>query len=328
MAKTYYPFDAGAGAVVNEAEWATMARLWRATGVIAGEANELEVSADGTDLTVDVDTGVAWVHGFYFASDAVETLDLAAADPFEDRLDRIVVRLDRAANTVDLAILEGTADPDPVAPSLTQDDVTWEVPLATVEVPANASAISGGNVDDAREIVALPRFLAGGVNPDEEAGVAWVRQVDGAYVPVDVATQTELENATLTSSANLTDTSVSATGTQEQWGSETLTLPQSEGVIAVVALLSGHARHLGSGVVRVRCRVQISVDGGSAWTSGRWQLVSVGPDLNLVGQTALLRTTPQTPPGDVRIRAQVEQVDGTAGDIDWRDGYLIGLMHI
>lgn len=156
MAKIFFPFDAGPGYDVSESEWALMARLWRATGVAADELDRLAVSADGADMTVDVATGVAWVRGFYFRSDAVETLTIAAADPFDPRIDRVVVRLDRDANTVDLDVLTGAPAADPSAPALTQTDVVWEIELAQVTVPANASAIAAGNVDDTRSIVSNP----------------------------------------------------------------------------------------------------------------------------------------------------------------------------
>ncbi len=200
MAKTFYPFDAGAGGVVTEAEWETMARLWRTTGVVAGEASELAVSADGIDLTVDVAPGVCWIRGFYFGSDAIETLTIAAADPFDPRIDRIVVRLDRLNNLVDLAVLAGTPAAAPSAPSLTQGAVVWEIELAQVTVPAAATTIAAGNVADGRTIVASPSFVAGGTAPAEATGTTWVRQGDGAYVPIDVATQAELDGHTAATS--------------------------------------------------------------------------------------------------------------------------------
>ena len=150
MTKTYFPFDAGAGANVTEAQWADMATLWRDTGVHPTLLNKLETFADSTGMQVKVKSGVAWVEGFYFKSNAQETLAIAASDPSNPRIDRVIVQLDRVNNIVDLKVLTGTPAASPVAPTLTQTSMIWEISLAQVLVGTGVTTIAAGNVTDER----------------------------------------------------------------------------------------------------------------------------------------------------------------------------------
>ena len=150
MAESFFPFDAGAGATVLETQWQKMARRWLSTGVLEGYLNQLAVTADGSALSVSVATGGAWVEGFYFDSDTAKALTIATANATNPRIDRVVVRLDRTANTITTAVLTGTAAASPVPPTLTQTDTLYELLLANVTVPAAAGVIVAGNVSDQR----------------------------------------------------------------------------------------------------------------------------------------------------------------------------------
>jgi hypothetical protein len=150
MATRFFPFAAGDGATVLEDRWQAMARRWLSTGVLTGYLGELAVTADGGGMYVTAATGGAWVEGFYFDSDAATALTVAAANATDPRIDRVVVRLDRAANTVAFVVLTGTAAASPTPPALTQTDGLWELLLADVTVPAAAGVIVAGNVTDRR----------------------------------------------------------------------------------------------------------------------------------------------------------------------------------
>lgn len=151
-----YPFDTGPGANVLETEWQKMARQWLTTGVIPAFREELLVTANGAAMQVTVQTGAAWVEGFWYDTDADVVLAVGAADASNPRLDTVVARLDRAANTIVLAVKQGVAAASPAAPALTQTDVLWEVPLADVTVPAAAGVIVAGNVADRRVFAQAP----------------------------------------------------------------------------------------------------------------------------------------------------------------------------
>jgi hypothetical protein len=150
VAQQAYPFDAGAGAAVNEGQWQAMARRFLATGVITGSLNQLAVTADGSGMSVTAASGDAFVIGFFYRNDAALALTIAAANATNPRVDTVVVRLDRAANTTALAVITGTAATSPVPPTLTQSDDLFELPLADVTVPAAAGVIVAANVTDRR----------------------------------------------------------------------------------------------------------------------------------------------------------------------------------
>jgi hypothetical protein len=150
MVQTYFPFDSGAGANVTESQWSLMAQNFLNTGVIKGKLNELSVYADSTGMQVKVKSGQAWMQGHLFQSGAEETLSISNANATNPRIDRVIVRIDWIANTIQLAILAGTPAASPVAPALTQNNSRWEISLAQVYVGTNVSTIAAGNVTDER----------------------------------------------------------------------------------------------------------------------------------------------------------------------------------
>jgi hypothetical protein len=158
IAITYFPFDAGAGASVYEAQWRKMAEHWLSTGVLRGELNQFAVSADGSGMTVSVATGKAWLKGQYVESDAVAALSIDAADGANPRIDRVILRntygAPGVAGSIALAVLKGTAAGSPTAPALTQNTTTmWEISLAQVRVDAGAVVVAADKVTDERVMV-------------------------------------------------------------------------------------------------------------------------------------------------------------------------------
>ena len=171
MTKTYFPFDAGAGASVAEEQWSKMARLFTANdGVIADtdDDKELRPFADSTGMQVKLTPGVAWIKGHRYENDAQETLAIAAAHATLGRIDRVILRVDWTANTVNTAVLTGTPAASPAAPALTQTTSLWEIELAQVTVDAAAVTIAAAKVTDYRSwalgTFTLPFRIGNGVN--------------------------------------------------------------------------------------------------------------------------------------------------------------------
>ena len=150
MTKTYFPFDSGAGASSYEDSWRKMASLWRPTGVIEAKSYAMAPYADSTGMQVKVKSGVAWIEGHYFETDQEYIIPISSSDPINPRIDYLVVRLDRTANTIDFAVLTGTPEASPVAPTLTQDVTTYEMPLAKITVATAVATISNAACADAR----------------------------------------------------------------------------------------------------------------------------------------------------------------------------------
>jgi hypothetical protein len=150
MAQTFFPFDAGAGAASMEDQWTLMAQEWLGTGVIKNDPlGELAVFGDSSGMQVKVPAGKAWIEGHFFQSDAQVTLPIAANATGSTRIDRVIVDLDKGANTIALAVLQGVAGGG--APALTQTFNRWQLPLAQVTVGAGVALITAGNVTDERK---------------------------------------------------------------------------------------------------------------------------------------------------------------------------------
>ena len=156
MTIEYFPFDAGAGSVVREDQWAKMAKLWCATGVVGGFLNAFEVYADSSGMQVKVKSGAAWIEGFYISSDAVETKAIAAASGVI-RHDNVVLHVDWPGNTISILVVTGT----PGLVALVQSATIWEIALADITVGAAAVTIDPADVADERTFAALTIALGG-----------------------------------------------------------------------------------------------------------------------------------------------------------------------
>lgn len=150
MAQTSWPFDAGPGAIVRESEWQKLARAFLRTGVVTGALGQLSVTSDGSGMSVSVASGQAQVEGFFFESDAALALTIAVANATNPRIDTVVARLDRAANSITLAVVAGTPAATPARPVLSATDALHEMPLADVRVDAAVGVIAAGKVTDRR----------------------------------------------------------------------------------------------------------------------------------------------------------------------------------
>lgn len=151
----YFPFDAGAGANVTEAQWREMARLWLPTGIIPAadsSLNELAVSqrGAGANMSVDVATGWAWILGEFGALTVATNVGISANATGNPRIDLVVLRADFVNNNVVLDVLVGTPAVAPVEPVLTQNSSMWEIPLAAIDVAAAAVSILTASIRDRR----------------------------------------------------------------------------------------------------------------------------------------------------------------------------------
>lgn len=123
-------------------------------GVSREIGNSLAVTETGpASLGVDVDTGACRADGWRFeVHTAAETVSLDAADPTNDRIDRIVVRVRLGSSNRDIILdsVTGTPAGSPSAPALTRTADTYEISLAQVYVAASVSSVSNANITDER----------------------------------------------------------------------------------------------------------------------------------------------------------------------------------
>ena len=125
------------------------------TGLVVSE------NSGGANMTVDVAAGRAWVAGdddtesqpiYHCHSTGVVDLDVAAADVTNDRIDLVVLEvLDSAFTGASelgrIRIITGTPAATPARPTLPDT----ALPLALVNVTANASSVTDADIDDMRQ---------------------------------------------------------------------------------------------------------------------------------------------------------------------------------
>lgn len=133
-------------------EFAEYFRQVISTGILNGGTN-LQVVCSGMDMNVQIKEGYAWLQGYLYKIDT-EPLNIAidTADPVLDRVDRVVIRLDKRLEHryVKAFILKGAPAEDPVAPALTRDENVFEISLAKINIQAGKSFIEQVQIVDER----------------------------------------------------------------------------------------------------------------------------------------------------------------------------------
>lgn len=121
-------------------------------GVLLNYKNALVVTSNNT-MTVQVQPGKAYFSdGKWVEIDAIEPLEIEAADTALSRIDRIVLHKDISdgVRNTTLIVRKGTPASNPIAPECVNDNYIEELSLATVKIPAKATSILQGNITDTR----------------------------------------------------------------------------------------------------------------------------------------------------------------------------------
>ncbi|USH44610.1 minor tail protein [Streptomyces phage BroPlease] len=149
MTITSYPFDEQP---VSEGQFSYLFRELQSTG-IADSVNGggFQVIGDSSGMQVKVNPGFALLRGHAVQSTDTEIVAIDAAST-NVRIDRVVLRLDPAANSITLAVVKGT--PGGEAPALTQSDTgVYELPLASVNVGVGVATIAATAVTSERRFI-------------------------------------------------------------------------------------------------------------------------------------------------------------------------------
>lgn len=117
--------------------------------------DDLKVSNIESSMSLAVNRGRAWINGHYYFNDTRDTTSLTIATAptgIFSRIDRVVVRLDTTTSVraAYLAIVQGEAAQNPVAPALTRNEFIYELCLATITIPAGATEITEQMITDTR----------------------------------------------------------------------------------------------------------------------------------------------------------------------------------
>lgn len=121
----------------------------RTSGVFSSD-NHFAISITD-DREVTISPGLAWINnGDYTGKSVLNTESVAIAVPVSDgaldRIDRIVLRFDKAQNRSDLMLLSGTPASSPVAPAISRTELFYDLALYDIRVPAASVSIATGNI--------------------------------------------------------------------------------------------------------------------------------------------------------------------------------------
>jgi hypothetical protein len=133
-------------------EFAEYFRMFLTNGIFNGGTN-LKVKCTGSDLGVFIVEGYAWIEGYlYKIADEDLYLPLELPDSNLDRIDRIILRLDKTLEKrhIKAIALKGKPGTEPIAPKLTRDENTYEISLAQVKILAGKSYIESYQITDER----------------------------------------------------------------------------------------------------------------------------------------------------------------------------------
>lgn len=118
-------------------------------GVFAHLLNKFVVT-EGTGLSVNVGTGKAFCEGFWFESDAQETLSIGLPNDLLNRKDNIVIRFDFENRETSIMVIQGEAAISPVAPDIVRTSLVFDLKIAEIFVAASSSSIVQKNITDTR----------------------------------------------------------------------------------------------------------------------------------------------------------------------------------
>lgn len=155
MAEKYMFFDSVDGEderYYTADEFAEYFRQLITSGVFNGGEN-LKVGTTGFDMDVLINQGYAWLEGYLYKIDTEAlSLTLDGADPKLNRIDRIIIRLDKSLEKrhVRAFILKGTPGSNPSPPDITRDENIYEISLAQIKVIAGKSFIGKSEITDER----------------------------------------------------------------------------------------------------------------------------------------------------------------------------------
>ena len=128
------------------------------SGVYASSADNLKVVPSDA-MTVAVKAGKGWIKGYYYENDSDLAFPLDNADGAKGRIDSVVLRLDLTNRYLRVFVKKGALATNPVAPTLTRNADVYELQLATISVPAGATAIA--QITDTRFNSAVCGVVAG-----------------------------------------------------------------------------------------------------------------------------------------------------------------------
>ena len=125
----------------------------RTSGIYAGD--DFAISVTGSDNTVSIDEGLAWMHLSRFLGVAVALknkvfIDLGIPDSVYSRIDAVVLQFDANKNGTEVVVKSGSASSNPLPPAVSRTEALYELHLLHVLRKPGATSITAVDVTDLR----------------------------------------------------------------------------------------------------------------------------------------------------------------------------------
>lgn len=145
MAIVTYPLNG----ITYGAEDAETYLCTRTSGVYSSDKHFRQSVTGNREVTIS--PGLAWIQNTEYTgksvyNDAPIAVTIPVADGALPRIDRIVLKFDKAANKSTIELKQGEASAQPTAPAVTRTELIYELGLCTVSVPASSVIVSEGDV--------------------------------------------------------------------------------------------------------------------------------------------------------------------------------------
>jgi hypothetical protein len=118
------------------------------TDGVFGNIGKRFVVTPGSGMSVNVGTGKARLHQIFVENDANLVLQIPQSDVLLKRIDVVAIRVDKTVNgrLGNIVIVKGSPSQNPVAPALSNDNQIWEMPIAYINIKANANVINSSDI--------------------------------------------------------------------------------------------------------------------------------------------------------------------------------------
>lgn len=163
-------FDGTEMTPVTQVTWADHWRGVIPDGVVGQYLDEMKPYGNSTGMFVYIAPGACMADNHRGLVSSAKQLAIEAAHPTRPRIDIVVARVaygNENESYMELDVITGTPDANPVAPGVTQaTGSTYEIKLAEVNVEAGAITIRAEDVTDSRKLFTMGRKSFTFVNAD------------------------------------------------------------------------------------------------------------------------------------------------------------------
>lgn len=145
MAELMFPFlDVEGDREYTDTDFATFYHNVFTNGVIATVRDKLRVRETAEPgMRVEVLSGAVWIQGRQYLTTEPLLLNVTPGSSTADRVDSIVAQLDMLERKIKILYKQGSTD-------LRRDENYWEMQLAKINVPRNATAVFNSHIVDTR----------------------------------------------------------------------------------------------------------------------------------------------------------------------------------